>query len=115
MGALEIRDVPIRTAVDPHAQFERGHEIGDGDDQLLGEDALFDHCHVAVDQEASVEGGDRRLQVKGPDEHLHPSGRTAARDCEEDARLMKAVHSCDRPVGEDLFLRDEGAVDVGEH
>jgi hypothetical protein len=40
--------------------------------------------------------------------------RAAAGDREQDAGLAQALHGLDRPVGEDLVLGHQGAVDIGQ-
>lgn len=85
-----------------------------GTTQVLGNDTLLDDLHVGADDQASVERGDGGLQAERLDEHGHATRRTPAGDGEEDARVVQVVHGRDGPVGEELVLGHQGAVDVGQ-
>jgi hypothetical protein len=47
--ALGVRDIPVRTAVDPDIEAERPDEVGHRTHEFLGDHFLLDHRHVAVD------------------------------------------------------------------
>src|SRR6202035_6026060 len=69
---------------------------------------------VGTDIHAAVEARDRRGELERFDEHGHAARRAAAGDGEKYPGLPQLRDRGDGPIGEDLVLGYQRAVDVGE-
>ena len=114
VGSLGVGHVPVRSPVEPHVEVEGLHVVDEWMDEMLGQGVLLHDLEVRCHRHAAVEGGERRLDVEGVHQHLHPARGAAAGQGEEDAGLPQAAHGVDGGVGEHLVLGDERPVHVGE-
>jgi hypothetical protein len=78
------------------------------------EDTLLDYAEIWPNEESAVECRDWRREVEWFDQHLHPSWRPSTRYSEGDAGVAHFVHSGLRALRQDLVVRDERPIDIGQ-
>jgi hypothetical protein len=76
---------------------------------------LLDRPEPGVNDRTAVEGADGKRDRKRLDQKAHADGRPAGDDGEADAGRMQPAHGRSRPIGQNLFLRQQGAIDVGNN
>ena len=76
---------------------------------------LLDRLELGVDDRAAVEGADGQRDRKRLDQKAHADGRPAGDDGEADAGVVQFAHGRLGAIGQNFVLRQQGAVDVGNH
>jgi hypothetical protein len=112
--AGRVADEPVGAPVHPDVELEGLEQLEYRCDELVRDDSLLEHLHAGLDDEASVERGERRRERERLDEHRHALRGAAARHREADAGLVERVDRLDRARGERLVHADECPVHVGE-
>ncbi len=112
--SLRVADEPVRTSVDPYVDTVVVQHVDHLGRDIIRYRSLFDHRHVRIGEEPTVERRDGRAQSKRIHEHRHTAWGSPTRHGEKDPRLAELPHRGDGPVGQDLVLGDQGPVDIGE-
>ena len=113
--AVGIARVPAVVAEQPDIDTERIEHVEAALRHRRGDQMLLDRLEPGVDDRTAVEGADGKHDRKRLDQKAHADGRPAGDDGEADAGLVQSAHGCLCAIGQNLVLRQQGAVDVGNN